>query len=188
MHLQVGQRQLHLLGSEMLAETFFLQAVQHIVPRALHHLVGFAEFPLKHVQGVSQIIHIQIGLQPTLHVLAAAVAVEALVLAVFIWAHGNLDGLAGTGEERYRVEAYLCLFGKEHLTDGIAGLELLLERAVGSNVEHQRICIFLKHVLIKALHGGEAELLGIVALEASADGDGVGLEPVFRNGVWIGIR
>ena len=80
------------------------------------------------------------------------------------------------------------MFGKEHLTDGIAGLELLLERAVGSNVEHQRICIFLKHVLIKALHGGEAELLGIVALEASADGDGVGLEPVFRNGVWIGIR
>ena len=48
MHLQVGQRQLHLLGSEMLAETFFLQAVQHIVPRALHHLVGFAELSFKH--------------------------------------------------------------------------------------------------------------------------------------------
>ena len=60
--------------------------------------------------------------------------------------------------------------------------------AVWRNVEHQRGIVFLKHVLVVALHRRKAELLGIVALEAASNGDGVGGEPVGRHRIGIGVR
>ena len=50
--------------------------------------------------------------------------------------------------------------------------------AVCGQGEHQHRIVLHENVIVVARHRREAELLGIIVLDASLDGDGVCLEPV----------
>ena len=75
--------------------------------------------------------------KPVLDITTATVIIDALVFSVGILADCDVDGLTRTGKERDHVEAILRVVGMEILLNGIAGLELLIERAIGCYLKYK---------------------------------------------------
>ena len=176
--LNVGQSQLHFHRRVVLAATHGLQTVHHVLPHIVGEDVSFVKRAFEEHQREKDVGNLVTCAEPAGSVAAAAVVIDTDVPVSSIFAHGDVDGLTGAGEEWYFTEAHLRLQCVEPLTDGVTGLELLIECSVGRDVEYQRCIVFLKNILEKAFQRRETELLGVVALDAAFYGDGVGLEPV----------
>ena len=117
--------------------------------------------------------------EPSLHILAAAVVVDAFVLPERAFSHSDVDGLTGTGEERNCMEGNVSVCSIEYLLHRVAGKELLAECAVGGDAHHQHCAsVVLEDIFVGTFHRGEAELLCIISFDASFQSDGVCLEPV----------
>ena len=176
--LKVGQRQLHFHRRVVLAAAHLLQLGHRPPPHLVGHFVGFVKCALELPQRFHHALQLTRCAEPSLHVMAAAIVIDTFVAAKCALAHGDINSLARAGEESDGIEEHLRTVSNERIAHGVARQELLAERAVVGDVEHQHRVVLIEYVIVVARHRREAELLGIIVLDASLDGDGVCLEPV----------
>ena len=134
-----------------------LQTVHRVLPNLVSQSVCLVELAFATAQGDKDIGNRTAGAEPPFNVATATVVIDTDVPAIIILAHGDVDGLAGTCIKWHFTETNLRLHRIERLANGVAGLELLAERTVVSDVEHQRRIVLLENILEVTFHRRESE-------------------------------